>query len=188
MILLWGSVLGIPLLAVGVALVACPDAVRRFSRWFRASRPVAAALTVVAWFWTAWECDTVGIEVFDMITKVFPGELWILAVVLSYLTFVWMPANLPVRALTGLMMLFPTELFKTTRQYLPEAGTVFAAVDVFFWLAYAAIVVGMYGMFYPWRLEKGFDLAVKTDVRARAFGVVLAFIGAAVLSVAFYVR
>ena len=36
---------------------------------------VAMALTAVAWFWTAYECDTIGIDVFDMQGRpVFSGK------------------------------------------------------------------------------------------------------------------
>lgn len=183
MIAVWGFLLGVPLLAFGGALVFSPDAAHRFTLWFRSSRPVAAALTAAAWFWTAYECDTIGIDAFDMVTKRFPGELWILACVLSYLTFIWMPKNLPVRALTGILMLIPAELFKTTHAYRPEAGTAFGAADVFVAAAYLGAVVGMYGMFYPWRLEKAFDIVAARPVPARALGAALAVLGAALAAI-----
>ena len=47
---------------------------------------LAAVLTAVAWFWTAFECNTIGIDVFDMILlKERTGGLfvWILAAVLT---------------------------------------------------------------------------------------------------------
>ena len=43
----------------------------------------AMVLTAIAWFWTAYECDTIGIDVFDMLLKRFPGQLWIMAAVLT---------------------------------------------------------------------------------------------------------
>ena len=49
---------------------------------------LAAVLTAVAWFWTAYECDTIGIDVFDMILmKERTGGLfvWVLAAVLTVL-------------------------------------------------------------------------------------------------------
>ena len=52
---------------------------------------LAKVLVVIAWFWTAYECDTIGIDVFDMLLKRFPGQVWIMAAVLSYLTVIWMP-------------------------------------------------------------------------------------------------
>ena len=115
-------------------------------------RVLAAVLTVIAWFWTAYECDTIGIDVFDMLLKRFPGQLWIMAGVLSYLTVIWMPQNLLTRALMGIFMLIPAELFKFTRPILPESG--FAPVQIVVAIAYVLAIIGMYGMFYPWRIEK----------------------------------
>ena len=183
MIVLWGLALGLPLLAFGGVLLFCPSAARRFSLWFRASGRCALPLTAVAWFWTAYECDTIGIDAFDMVTKVFPGELWLLAVVLTWLTFVWMRKSLSVRALAGVLMLIPAELFKTTHAYRPPAGVAFAAVDVFVYAAYLGAVTGMYGMFYPWRLEKGFDIVTRTNLGARALGAALSALGAALVAI-----
>ena len=108
-------------------------------------------LVVVAWFWTAYECDTIGIDVFDMLLKRFPGQLWIMAAVLSYLTIVWMPKNLLTRAVMGIFMLIPSELFPLLRPHLPESG--FAPIQLLVGLAYVLAIIGMYGMFYPWRIE-----------------------------------
>ena len=108
-------------------------------------------LVVVAWFWTAYECDTIGIDFFDMLLKRFPGQVWIMAAVLSYLTIIWMPKNLLTRAVMGIFMLIPAELFPLTRPHLPESG--FAPVQLLVGLAYVLAIIGMYGMFYPWRIE-----------------------------------
>ena len=108
-------------------------------------------LVVIAWFWTAYECDTIGIDVFDMLLKRFTGQLWIMAAVLSYLTIIWMPKNLLTRAIMGIFMLIPAELFKVTRPMLPDSG--FAPVQIVVVIAYILAIVGMYGMFYPWRIE-----------------------------------
>ena len=118
----------------------------------KTKKVLAAVLTVIAWFWTAYECDTIGIDVFDMLLKRFPGQLWIMAGVLSYLTVIWMPRNLLTRALMGIFMLIPAELFKFTRPILPESG--FAPVQIVVAIAYVLAIIGMYGMFYPWRIEK----------------------------------
>ena len=112
---------------------------------------LAMALTAVAWFWTAYECDTIGIDVFDMLLKRFPGQLWIMAAVLTYLTIIWMPKNLLTRSIMGIFMLIPAELFKFTRPILPESG--FAPVQIVVAVAYLLAIIGMYGMFYPWRIE-----------------------------------
>ena len=114
--------------------------------------PLAAKiLTAVAWFWTAYECDTIGIDVFDMLLKRFPGQLWIMAAVLTWLTIIWMPKHLLTRSIMGIFMLIPAELFKLTRPMLPESG--FAPVQIVVVVAYILAIIGMYGMFYPWRIE-----------------------------------
>lgn len=181
MIAIWGLLLGILLLAFGGTACVSVERLSGFIEWFKSSKRVALALTVVAWFWTAHECDIIGIDVFDMILKRFPGQLWLMAAGLSYLTFIWMPANLSVRALTGILMLMPAELFKTTRLLLPESG--FAAVHLFVITAYLGAIVGMYGMFYPWRLEKGMLWFQRGAVRMRALGAACALWGAALVVV-----
>ena len=108
-------------------------------------------LVVVAWFWTAYECNTIGIDVFDMLLKRFPGQLWIMAVVLSYLTIIWMPRNLLTRAIMGIFMLIPAEVLPLVRPHVPESG--FAPIQILVGVVYVLAVIGMYGMFYPWRIE-----------------------------------
>lgn len=181
----WGLVLGMPLVAFGAVCAAKSEMARKFAQWFEGSRPVANVLTVVAWFWTAHELDIIGIDVFDMVTKRFPGELWILAAVLSYLTILWMPKNLSVRALTGVLMLFPASLFRVTRLHLPESGV--GTVHVFVVFAYVCAVIGMYGMFYPWRLEKGLSIVLGAPVWARVFGGALVLTGLALAIAGFAV-
>jgi hypothetical protein len=113
---------------------------------------LTAVLVVLAWFWTAYECHTIGIDVFDMLLKIFPGQVWIMAAVLSYLTWIWMQKHLLTRAVMGIFMLIPAELFRFTRPILPESG--FAPVQIVVAVAYILAIIGMYGMFYPWRIEK----------------------------------
>ena len=108
-------------------------------------------LVVFAWFWTAYECHTIGIDVFDMLLKRFPGQVWIMAAVLSYLTIIWMPKHLLTRAVMGIFMLIPAELFPVLRPHLPDGG--FAPVQILVVFAYVLAIIGMYGMFYPWRVE-----------------------------------
>ena len=184
--IIWGLALGLPLVAFGVLSVVRREKAQGFVQWFETSRPVAVALTIVAWFWTAHELDMIGIDVFDMVTQRFPGELWILAAVLSYLTVIWMPKSLAVRALTALLMLFPASLFRTTRLLLPESGV--GTVHVFVAFAYVCAVIGMYGMFYPWRLEKGLGIVLNGPTFAtRLFGASLAVLGVCLVIAGFVV-
>lgn len=120
----------------------------------RQSKQLAAVLTAIAWFWAAYECDTIGVDVFDAILlKAQTGGLfvWVLAAVLTYLTIVWMPKNLLTRSIMGIFMLIPAELFKITRPLVPDGG--FAPIQIVVALAYLLAIIGMYGMFYPWRIE-----------------------------------
>lgn len=155
---------------------------------------MAAVLTAVAWAWTAYEVMTfevnifreffVGVPVLGHLMLVFAflfDNFWAVAPVLAYLTFIWMPKNLPVRALTGILMLIPAELFKTTRLLVPASGA--APVHLFVVTAYVGAIVGMYGMFYPWRLEKGLDLVQRTDLGARILGAACAALGLALMAV-----
>ena len=48
-------------------------------------------------------------------------------------------------------MLLPASLFRTTRLFVPESG--FAPVQILVALGYLYAIIGMYGMFYPWRIE-----------------------------------
>ena len=183
MITIWGFLLGIPLLAFGGVCLFFPARAHRFTLWFRADKVCAWALTVVAWLWTAFECSVIGIDFFDMILlKEKTGGLfvWVLAIALIFLTVQWMPKNLPVRALAGLLMLMPAELFKFTRPLLPASG--FALVQVLVVIAYLGALVGMYGMFYPWRLEKAADLVLGRNWAARLAGALLALLGLAALA------
>ena len=125
---------------------------------------LAMVLTAIGWFWTAYECNTIGIDVFDMLLKRFPGQLWIMAAVLTYLTIIWMPKNLLTRSVMGIFMLIPAELFKFTRPILPESG--FAPVHIVVVIAYILAIIGMYGMFYPWRIEKALQLIFKRGRKA----------------------
>ena len=181
----WGLTLGLPLLAFGGAIFLSIDLAKRFSIWFENNRIVAAVLTVIAWFWTAYECHIIGIAAFDNLLKVFPFQLWIMAAVLSYLTIIWMSKNLSVRALTGLMMLMPASLFRTTHDFRPPAGTIFAPIDIFIYVAYIIAIIGMYGMFYPWRAEKFLSILLAKSVRAYLFASILVIVGLSLIVVGF---
>ena len=117
---------------------------------------LAMALTAVGWFWTAYECETIGIDVFDRFLKVFPGQLWVMAAVLTYLTIIWMPRHLLIRSIMAIFMLAPAEVFKWTRLRVPEGG--FAPVQLLVGLMYVLAAIGMYGMFYPWKIAKVFGV------------------------------
>ena len=125
----------------------------------KSSDALAAVLTAVAWFWTAFECNTIGIDVFDMILmKERTGGffVWFLAAVLTVLTFLWMRPHLITRAVMAIFMLLPATVFRFTRLMVPESG--FAPVQLLVGLMYVLAVIGMYGMFYPWKVEKVFGI------------------------------
>jgi hypothetical protein len=125
----------------------------------KSSDAMAAVLTAVAWFWTAYECNTIGIDVFDMILmKERTGGffVWVLAAVLTVLTFLWMRPHLITRAIMAIFMLLPATVFRFTRLMVPESG--FAPVQLLVGLMYVLAVIGMFGMFYPWKVEKIFGI------------------------------
>ena len=125
----------------------------------KSSDALAAVLTAVAWFWTAYECNTIGIDVFDMILmKERTGGffVWVLAAVLTVLTFLWMRPHLITRAIMAIFMLLPATVFRFTRLMVPESG--FAPVQLLVGLMYVLAVIGMFGMFYPWKVEKIFGI------------------------------
>ncbi|MBR1921215.1 MAG: hypothetical protein IJ829_04320 [Kiritimatiellae bacterium] len=129
---------------------------------------LAAVLTAVAWFWTARECDMIGIDVFDAILlKQRTGGLfvWVLAAVLTVLTFLWMRPHLITRAIMAIFMLAPASVFRFTRLMLPDHG--FAPVQLLVGFMYVLAVIGMYGMFYPWKIERVFGIG---DGRERKAG------------------
>ena len=154
MILFWTLLTALPALAFLAGAASAREKTLALSERFFASRAAAVVLTAAGWLWTAWECDTIGIDVFDaVLLKAQTGGIfvWALACALIYLTILWMPKNLPCRALMGLFMLMPAEALKTTRALVPASG--FAPVQLLVALIYVYAVIGMYGMFYPWRIE-----------------------------------
>ncbi len=196
MMMLWGFLLGLPLLAFGgVALISRLQAQRVFA-WFKASRVMAILLTTGAWVWTAYEIQTFGVNIFREFFVGVPllGQLmaalafvydhfWAVTPILIYLTVIWMPQSLAMRALTGLLMLIPAELFKTTRLLVPETG--FAPIHLFVITAYLGAIIGMYGMFYPWRLEKALDLILARAWATRVMGGALSALGFALILIGF---
>jgi hypothetical protein len=160
----WFILLGAPLLAYGLIALLKPDTAARLLLKFPRSKTAGIILAVAAWFFTAYELHTIGIEVFDRFLKIFPGELWILAGVLSFLTCIWMENLLPLRALAALFMLFPAEMFPVIRL----AQTPWRLTLVVF--AYVCIIVGMFGMFYPWRIRQALAWLADKPVRVAAIG------------------
>ncbi len=192
MITLWGFLLGLPLLAFGGVALFSRTRAARFVAWFETARPVAIALTTLAWLWTAYEIQTFGVNIFREFFVGVPllGHLmaalafvydhfWAVTPVLIYLTVIWMPQSLAMRAVTGILMLIPAELFKTTRFLVPDTG--FAPVHVFVLTAYLGAIVGMYGMFYPWRLEKVLGLILDRAWATRLLGGFCAALGLALV-------
>ena len=162
----WFFVLGIPLAAYGLFAVARPSLASQALVAFPRNRAAGAVLCAIGWFWTAYELDTIGIEIFDRFLKAFPFELWLLACILTVLTCWWMANLLPIRGIAAIFMLFPAELFPMIR--LEETAWRLALV-VF---AYFCAVAGMFGMFYPWRIRQALAWLASSPVRVAVMGVV----------------
>ncbi len=172
----WFFVLGVPLFLYGLVSVAAPSwtgkALVGFPRW----KVAGWILCAIGWFWTAHELDVIGIEIFDRYLKAFPGELWILATVLTPLTCWWMPNLLPLRGLAAVFMLFPASLFPAVR--LCDTPWRLALVVV----AYACAITGMFGMFYPWHWRRALAWRAESKGRVVAFGFVFLLTGVLLLA------
>ena len=160
----WFFTLGIPLAAIGLFAVVRPSRASQALVAFPRNHAVGTVLCAISWFWTAYELDTIGIEIFDRFLKAFPFELWILACVLTVLTCWWMANLLPIRGMAAIFMLFPAELFPVIR--LEETPWRLALV-VF---AYLCAVTGMFGMFYPWRIRQALAWIASASVRVVVMG------------------
>ena len=168
----WSFVLAAPLLALGLFVLLAPAKAGTSLLTFPRNVLAGRILCAVGWFWTASACDRLGIDVFDKFLKAFPGELWILAVVLTVLTCWWMENLLPIRGVAAVCMLFPGEMFPAIR--LCDTSWRIALV-VF---AYLCAIFGMFAMFYPWWIRKGLDWLVARPSLLRGTGGALAATGA----------
>ena len=179
----WFFVLGVPLFGYGLFTVVRPQAATRFLLALPRHRAAGQALCAAAWLWTAYEIDTIGIEVFDRIVRRLwflssdiPGMVWILAIILTILTCLWMDNLLSLRAISALFMLFPAELFPAVRQ----CDTSWRITLVVF--AYVCAVIGMFGMFYPWHLRRALAWRAGKKMRVLYFGAAYLAIGALFLA------
>jgi len=179
----WFLALGIPLFGYGLFTVLKPDSAARFLQVFPRHKLAGWILCAVAWAWTAYEIDTIGIEVFDRIVRRLwffqsdiPGMVWILAVLLTVLTCLWMENLLTIRAMCAIFMLFPAELFPAVR--LCESAWRLTLV-VF---AYVCAVIGMVGMFYPWHIRRALAWRAESRKRVVGFGIGYLAIGALFLA------
>jgi len=179
--LTWSLAIGIPPLLLGIAMLAMPAKAAGWLTSFGDSKRFAWVLVPIGWFWTAHELDVIGIDVFDKFLKIFPGELWILALVLIPLTIAWMPKHLAMRGLSAVLMLYPATFFQCAR--LVDSDWRLVAVSWTYW----CIVLGMYSMFYPWRTQKGIEWIVAVPWRMRTVGAVHVAAGIAVVVAAFLV-
>ena len=167
----WFFILRVPLFGYGLFTVVRPQTAARLLAAFPRNRVAGQVLCAAAWLWTAYEVDTIGIEVFDRIVRRLwffqsdiPGMVWILAIILTVLTCLWMENLLSLRALSALFMLFPAELFPAVR--LCDTSWRLALV-VF---AYVCAVIGMFGMFYPWHLRRALAWRAAKQARVTGFG------------------
>ena len=175
----WFFVLGVPLFGYGLFTVLRPQLAARLLAAFPRNRIAGQVLCAAAWLWTAYEIDTIGIEVFDRIVRRLwffssdiPGMVWILAIVLTVLTCLWMENLLPLRALSALFMLFPAELFPAVRLCDSSARLTLVV------FVYVCAVAGMIGMFYPWHLRRAITWRVAKPARVMGFGAAYLAIGA----------
>ena len=148
---------------------------------FPRNRAAGVALCALGWLGTAYELDTIGIEVFDRFLKAFPFELWILAFVLAVLTCWWMPNLLPIRGLSAVFMLFPAEMFHAIRLEPTQWRLVLVVI------AYVCIVAGMFGMFYPWRIRQALAWLSERPFRTAAFGAIVLAAGSLCLALGLFV-
>jgi uncharacterized protein YjeT (DUF2065 family) len=167
----WFFILGIPLTALGFFAVVRSSLAAKALVAFPRNRPAAIALCALAWIGTAYELDTIGIEVFDRFLKAFPFQLWIMAFILAVLTCWWMPNLLPIRGLAAIFMLFPAEMFHVIRLEPTQWRLVLVII------AYICIVTGMFGMFYPWRIRQFFAWVAEKPSRTLAAGAVVHAVG-----------
>ena len=179
--LAWSLAIGIPPLLLGIAMLATQAKAASWITSFGDNKRIAWALVPIGWFWTAHELDAIGIDVFDKFLKIFPGELWILALALIPLTIAWMPKHLALRGLSAILMLYPATFFQCAR--LVESDWRLVAVSWTYW----CIALGMYSMFYPWRTQKALEWIVASPLRMRIAGAVHVAAGIAVLVSAFLV-
>lgn len=175
---LWFFLLGFPLLGYGLASLLFTNWTAKMLVEFPRCKLAGYVLCAAAWLGTAYEVDTIGIDVFDKVVRRLwflkadiPGMVWILAIVLTVLTCMWMENLLPIRGVCGLFMLFPAELFPVIRL----CDTQWRLVLVVF--AYVCLVTGMFGMFYPWWIRKALAWRAEKPIRVRAVGGVLTAVG-----------
>ncbi|MGN0852844.1 MAG: hypothetical protein ACI4Q3_05660 [Kiritimatiellia bacterium] len=175
----WFFMLGFPVLAYGLVCACSPAKAAAGQLAFARNRVAGGVLCALGWLFTAYEVDTIGIDVFDQIVRrlwflprEIPGAVWIWAVVLCVLTCLWMPNLLPIRGLSALFMLFPAELFPVIRL----CETPWRLTLVVF--AYGCAIAGMYAMFYPWKVRQFMSWqAARPDRRLRLPGAVWAATG-----------
>ena len=177
----WFFLLGIPLTALGIIAVVRPSLAATAMVAFPRSRVAAVVLCALGWIGTAYELDTIGIEVFDRFLKAFPFELWMLAFVLTILTCWWMPNLLSIRGLSAIFMLFPAELFPVIRLEPTQWRLVLVVI------AYICIIAGMFGMFYPWRIRQFLAWLAAKPGRTVAAGSAILAAGALCLGLGFIV-
>ena len=167
----WFFILGIPLAALGFFAVVRSSLAAKALTAFPRNRQSAIVLCALAWIGTAYELDTIGIEVFDRFLKVFPFQLWIMAFVLTVLTCWWMPNLLPIRGLSAIFMLFPAEMFHAIRLEPTQWRLVLVVI------AYICIITGMFGMFYPWRIRQFLAWIAAKQQRVAVAGAVVHAVG-----------
>lgn len=159
----WCAALCVLTLATGAVGLAAPQTARRALSAFPRSKTAGCILAAIAWAGAAREISRMEIDVFDTILNRFPAEPWLLAAALCVLCILFMPDLLPIRALSGILMLFPTPFFACTRLAADGPARI-AAVS----FAYVCLTAGMFFMFYPWHARRIMAWIAAGDRRVRA--------------------
>ncbi len=172
---IWCAALAAAMLAPALLFTIAPDRAARLLTAFPRSRPAAWLLSAIAWAGAAREIERMNIDVFDAFLNRFPGEPWILGAVLCILCIFFLPDLLPIRAASGILMLFPTPLLAVTR--VVESDWRLAPV-VF---AYICLTAGMVFMFYPWHARRIMAWIAQSRRRIKACGAAAAAVAAILL-------
>ena len=162
----------------GLALLVFPVAsTRAFLRAFPRDVWSGRVLSAVAWIGAAWAIKIMPLDFLQMVQQA--SALVPITIVLTLLTWWWMPDLLACRGLAGILMLFPCPLFNALRAHFSDWRL---ALVVY---AYAAAIAGMIVMFSPHHMRRVFHFVADRPVVQKATGGVMFAVGVLFLVLAF---